>query len=53
MKHVLPTSLRRLALVIGFSACLVAPQTAAAQALTAVRYARKLRRALIGRASWP
>lgn len=37
MKH-RTFSLRRLALVIGFSACLLAPQTAAAQALTAPRY---------------
>lgn len=37
MQH-LTSNLRRLALVIGFSACLLAPQTAAAQILTAPRY---------------
>jgi len=34
----LTSRLRRLALVIGFTACLVTPQPAAAQALTAPRY---------------
>jgi hypothetical protein len=37
MQH-LTSHLRRLALVIGATACLVAPQTAAAQVLTAPRY---------------
>jgi hypothetical protein len=37
MKHT-TSRLRRLAIVIGLTACLVAPQTASAQALTAPRY---------------
>jgi len=37
MKHFM-SCLRRFALVLGLAACLVAPQTAAAQALTAPRY---------------